>query len=232
MNKDQMKTAVRMMVMILNHKDIKKAAAILDQQYIPVQLLTRGEGTASSEILDYLGLGSTDKAIMMSPVLKHQVPEIFKQLTFALNLDRPNRGIAFTFPVSGASQFILKLYDEEVREKIIEQIERSEVQMSNEAKHSLLMVIINQGYSEEVMTAARDAGAAGGTVISAHRLGPEEPMKRWGISIQAEKEMIYILTDREKKHEIMKAIGQKCGLHSDAQGIVLAVPVDAVAGLS
>lgn len=57
-------------------------------------------------------------------------------------------------------------------------------------------------------------------------------MKRWGISIQEEKEMIYILASHDKKSEIMKAIGEKCGLHTEAKGIIIAIPVEDVAGLS
>lgn len=103
--------------------------------------------------------------------------------------------------------------------------------MTIEITHSFLMVTINQGYSEEVMAAAREAGAAGGTVLHARRLGSEEPIKRWGISIQPEKEIIFILTEQEKKHEIMKVIGEKCGLHTQAQGVIISIPVDAVTGL-
>lgn len=52
--------------------------------------------------------------------------------------------------------------------------------MIQEAKHSLLMVTINQGYSEEVMVAATAAGAAGGTVVHARRLDSQETLKNGG----------------------------------------------------
>lgn len=40
-----------------------------------------------------------------------------------------------------------------------------------------------------------------------------------------------ILARKEEKLAIMQAICDKCGLQTDAQGIVLAIPVDSVVGL-
>ena len=56
-------------------------------------------------------------------------------------------------------------------------------------------------------------------------------MQKWGINIQPEKEIIYILAEQEKKLAIMKVLGEKYGLHSEAQGLIISIPVDAVAGL-
>lgn len=231
MNNMADRAELRMMMLITGHKDEKKATALLNRFRVPVQYLCRGEGTASSELMDYLGLGSTGKAVLLCVVLKNQVPVLFHAINQELNLKKRGKGIAFTFPVSGVNMFILKLLNEEVQQKIMEHLERSENHMTSEITHSFLMVTINQGYSEEVMAAAREAGATGGTVLQARRLGSEETIKRWGISVQPEKEIIFILTEQEKKHDIMKSIGEKCGIHSNAQGIVISIPVDAVTGL-
>jgi len=222
---------IRMMALITGYKDAKKAAAVLKTHRIPVQYLCRGEGTASSELMDYLGLGTTDKAVLLCVVLKSQVPDLLRTLKEELRLDKPGKGIAFTFPVLGINSFVMNMLREDIQQKIVEHLERSEAQMISHMTHSFLMITINQGYSEEVMDAAKESGATGGTVLHARRLGTEEPMKKWGISIQPEKEIIFILTEQDKKHAIMRAIGEKCGLHSEAQGIVISIPVDAVAGL-
>ena len=225
------KPEVRMLMLIIDSKDVKKATALLKNHHLPVQYVCSGEGTASSEILDYLGLGMTSKAILTGAVEKRNIPELFGALERDLDLRKPNKGIAFTFPVSGASLFIMKLLTEEAQQQIMEHLERSEHQVMKEATNSLLLVMINQGYSEEVMNAARKAGAIGGTVVRARRLGSQEPLQRWGLHVQEEKEMIYILTTQENKTAIMKAIGENCGMHTEAQGVVLSIPVDAVAGL-
>lgn len=221
----------RMLVLIIDHKESTKATKVLEAHQVPVQLLCRGRGTATSGIMDYLGLEITDKAVLLCPVLKHHVPELFELLDRELKLCKPGKGIAFTFPISGVSSFVLEMLNDEARQKIKELLERRLEQMDYPITHSLLMVAINQGYSEEVMTAAKQAGAAGGTVLRARRLGLEAPMQKWGINIQPEKEIIYILAEQEKKLAIMKALGEKCGLHSEAQGLIISIPVDAVAGL-
>ena len=43
--------------------------------------------------------------------------------------------------------------------------------------------------------------------------------------------LILILADAEHKLPIMQAIGEKCGVHSDAKGIVLSLPIDSAVGL-
>jgi hypothetical protein len=159
------------------------------------------------------------------------VAELFDSFNNDLHLGRHGKGIAFAFPISGANSFVAKLLTKEIQQDLSENTQGSDNKMASEVTHSFLVVIINQGYSEEAMTAAREAGAGGGTVLHARSLDLEETMKKWGISIQPEKEIIFILAEQEKKHKIMEDIGEKCGLHSDAQGIVVSFPVDAVTGL-
>jgi len=93
------------------------------------------------------------------------------------------------------------------------------------------VVIANQGYTDMIMDAARDANAAGGTVIHAKGTGTEEAQKFLGVSIAVEKEMIFMVTRRENKNKIMKAIMDKAGTSSDARSIVFSLPVTETAGM-
>lgn len=231
MNKEQTVQKLRMMVLITGPKNAIKAVDVLNQKNIPVQYLSRGEGTASNEILDLLGIGSSEKAVLFSVVPKAYVRKLFVKLEERLGLSRLGKGIAFSIPVSNASLCMMKMLCDDQISSIVQKLERSGSQMTNPITHSLLMVTINQGYSEDVMAVAKEAGATGGTVLHARRVGSDEPMKRWGISIQEEKEIVFILTPQEGKMAIMKAVGEFCGIQSKAQGLIVAIPVDAVAGL-
>ena len=82
-----------------------------------------------------------------------------------------------------------------------------------------------------VKDVAREAGAGGGTVVHSRRIGNKEAMGFWGMSIQEEKEMLFIVTENDSKLEIMQAIGERCGMHSEAKGLVLSLPIDTVIGL-
>ena len=98
----------------------------------------------------------------------------------------------------------------------------------NEITHDLIIAVVNQGYSEDLVNNAREAGASGGTVINARAQAYEGMVNFFGISVQAEKEVILMLVDREKKLSIMQDISQMYGLNSKANGIVFSLPVDEV----
>ena len=104
--------------------------------------------------------------------------------------------------------------------------------MANEFSHDLILSIVNQGYSDELMNTARAAGATGGTIINARGQAHEGAVKFFGVSVQDEKEIVIILTSREKKVPIMRAICEAHGMNSKSQGIVFSLPVDDVLGLS
>ena len=98
--------------------------------------------------------------------------------------------------------------------------------------NDLIVCIVNQGYSDELMNTAREAGASGGTVINARGQAHEGAVKFFGITVQDEKELILILSSREKKVSIMRAVSETHGLNSNAAGIVFSLPVDDVMGLN
>ena len=98
-------------------------------------------------------------------------------------------------------------------------------------KYSLIAAIVNPGYSEELMDEARAAGARGGTVLHSRQVGQAEALSSLGLKIQDEKEIVIIVADQETKLGIMQAIGNKCGMHSDAKGFVLSLPIDGVVGV-
>ena len=100
-----------------------------------------------------------------------------------------------------------------------------------ENAYQLVVALVNQGFSEEVMAAARPAGATGGTVISGRRAGGEETLQLWGFGVQQEREAVLILCRAEEKKAIMEAVRAACGLESEAQGTVFSLPVDGAVGL-
>lgn len=98
-------------------------------------------------------------------------------------------------------------------------------------QYNLIITIVNRGYSEQVMKAAKLGGATGGTIVLARGAGMHEAEKILGFSIHPEKEIVLILTLREQKQDIMRAICQKCGFCTEAHGISIAVPVEDAMGL-
>lgn len=90
---------------------------------------------------------------------------------------------------------------------------------------------VASGYSDEVIDAARNAGAKGGTVLRGRQRNSERMRENFGISTQEERDFVMMVVPREKKGEMMAAIGKACGLSTEAHGVILALPVDEVFGL-
>ena len=95
--------------------------------------------------------------------------------------------------------------------------------------NEMIIVILNEGYSDAIMDAARSVGATGGTVL--HAKGTIKNEKFHGVSLADEKDMIYILAKSEKKSEIMQAITKNCGTGTEAGAICFSLPVSEVVGL-
>ena len=149
-----------------------------------------------------------------------------KQLQKKLKIDAPGGGIAFTIPLSSvggrkALEFLIEKSDYQKQE---------ESTMKN-TDYELIVVIAQQGYTDVIMDAARGAGAYGGTIIHAKGTGAEVAEKFMGVTLAAEKEIVYIVSKSAQKNDIMKAIMEKAGLNSKAKAICFSLPVSDTAGL-
>ena len=98
-------------------------------------------------------------------------------------------------------------------------------------QHFVIVCIINDGFADEAMDAARAVGARGGTVLSARGTANIEAEKAFHIQIQPEKEMIMILVTNEIKDAVLHALYKSVGTHTPAHGIAFAMPVDNVVGI-
>lgn len=96
----------------------------------------------------------------------------------------------------------------------------------------VVAVVMEQGYTNLVMDVARKAGARGGTVISARGIAEDEVKQFFGIEIQAEKEIVFLVVKSEEKQEIMTAIMKAVGMKTKSHGIVLSLPVSNAIGLA
>ena len=215
-----------LMVTIVDRKIGKKYQSLYKENEHHVMISSLGFGTAASEILNYLGLEATEKAVIFSVQEEEKWLHIKKQLQRKLRIDAPGGGIAFIIPLSSIGgkkslQFLLEKQN----------YQKEEESTLKDTVHELIIVIANQGNIELVMDAARGAGAYGGTVIHARGTGMEKAEQFLGFSLASEKEMIFIVAQKEQKNNIMKAIMENAGSDSRAKSIVFSLPVTDTAGL-
>lgn len=223
--------AIKLLFFIIDWSKSKVVSKVFEQENVQFYFFSKGKGTANSEILDLLGIGASDKAMILCLEQDFMVPMLLKGVRQKLGAQSAGAGIAFTVPLSAINQPILQILKETVHPNLINSTDKEEEKMS-EIKNDVIISIINQGYSDEFMTVAREAGARGGTVFSARGLTNNKPVKFFGVSIQDEKEIIIILTGRDKRTPIMQALSKAYGITSQADGIIFSLPVDEVMSLN
>lgn len=95
-----------------------------------------------------------------------------------------------------------------------------------ESGHKLITVIVNTGFADDVMKAAREAGATGGTILNARGTGTEDDVKFFGITLVPEKEMLYIVAASDKVEDIVKAVSSVPKLCEPGGGIIFCTEVE------
>ncbi|MDR1622907.1 MAG: P-II family nitrogen regulator [Synergistaceae bacterium] len=215
--------SLALLVVICDRKESPKIKCVFKGRDTSFNLLTFGKGTASSKILNYLGLGETEKTLLFSAMSAGEAGKVLLDLNEALDLKRPGHGIAFTLPLDGpweTAETFSAENDKNGGDNVTQRYE-----------HTLILAVASRGYSQEVMDAARSVGATGGTIIHARGTAPAGTEKFFGVSIQPEKEIIMILALSEKKQDIMRAIVEKAGVGTPAGTIAFSMPVSGVEGL-
>ena len=217
---------IYLMTTIVDRKIVEKYLSLYRENDLHIMYVTLGYGTASNEIMDYLGLDSVEKAVTISVVEEETWRAVKKQLQRKLRIDAPGGGIAFTIPLSSVGgrktlEFLLEKTD----------YQKQEESTLKNTEYELIVVISQQGYTDIIMDAAREAGAYGGTVIHAKGTAGEVANKFMGVTIADEKEIVYIVSKTREKNAIMKAVMEKAGLNSKAKAICFSLPVSDTAGL-
>ena len=97
--------------------------------------------------------------------------------------------------------------------------------------YEVIFCIVNSGFADDVMDAARKLGAKGGTVIRARGTASAAAEKLYNIAIQPEKEIVMILIDAKIKNDMLHGLYNAVGLNTPGQGIAFTMPVDNVVGI-
>lgn len=219
---------LHMVITIVDGGKSEKVIKICKSEHVMLHFVCLGHGTARTEMLDLLGLGETQKDTVMCILPGKQVSQLLTHLADEMRMKYPGKGIAFAVPLNGISGRMynaLTLQSDSVEKKDVNKMEHS-------GSYDLVVTVINQGYTDLIMDAARKVGAPGGTVIHARGIGHEEVEKFLGISIQSEKEIVFMVVPSDRKQAVMQAISQEAGLKTPGRGLVISLPVSHAIGLA
>ena len=182
-----------------------------------------GRGTATSEHLAIYGLDATEKYVISGVGNGDEAEGLIKSAKRKLFIDIPGNGVMLTVPLKSVAggKTLAYLTDEQ----------KLGGAPRMDFEHELIIVILNEGYSDFVMDAARAAGAGGGTVLHAKGTGGTRGEKFFSVSLADEKDMIYIIAHKDEKAAIMRSINEQAGPGSRAGAICFSLPISSVAGL-
>ena len=198
---------------------MKKICEELD---LPIVLSAPCKGTATRRMLDLLGMESRDRRLFMTVADSEKTKGLIQEQRRRLYIDAPGNGVTIGVPVKsvGGSKTLAFLSNGQNAKGMPTLI----------YDYELIMVIANQGATDQVMDAARSAGARGGTVIHGLGTGSKNAEKFYKVSIASEKEIILIVSSAAQKTDIMKAIIEKAGPDTKAGAITFSLPVSELAG--
>ncbi len=176
-------------------------------------------GTASSELLDVLGFATSKRTIVLSLIEEHESKAFMEELRKRDKLRLHTKGIVFSVPMNGISSLLYKI----ANDIAVTEHEKVEDCMNND---SLILISLNQGYSDEVMATAKKYGARGGTVFKANFKDNDYIAQEYQVAFQKEKEILAIVASNDIKKDIMNHIHEEHGLNSKAQALLISLPVN------
>ena len=180
-----------------------------------------GRGTAASSILQLLGLGDTAKDIVLTVVPAAAEETVASAIHGATAGKKPHFGVLFRIatphfarngvPQTGSAEGTPAMQNDPLRE--------------------LICVIVNKGYAEDAMAAARKAGAGGGTVLAARGTARPDDAAFFGVPLVPEKDVLLILAEADCARAVYEAVRTLPCLAEKGSGIVFSLPVHAFSQL-
>jgi len=222
------KRGIKLLITIVERSQGKDMAKLYSKNGVEWHYQSTGFGTASSELLDVLGFGTSERDILFSMAEAGNVRKLLYDLNNDLREAVQAKGIAFAVSLTGLNSLVAaKLF-----ENVKGMNEEGEENVQEHSNNSLILVIVNQGHTDKVMETAKKAGARGGTILRARFNGSEESKHFYGITLQAEKEMIMMMVSNQTRNLIMESINKEHGVNTEAGAMICSMAVDQVARLS
>lgn len=211
-------------VIAITDRDKSESMASLYRSAGLHMILTKlGRGTATGEHLSVYGLDATEKAIVSAVASAGEAAQLLKAAKRKLFIDIPGNGVMMTVPLKSVAGGKTLAY--------LTDSPKTGGRPGMEFEHELIIVILNEGYADPVMDAARAAGAGGGTVLHAKGTGSNRAEKFFGVSLADEKDVIYIVAHKDEKAAVMRSINESSGPGTKAGAICFSLPISSVAGL-
>ena len=174
---------------------------------------------SDNAVLQFFGIGESDQDAVIIITGSQNLKPILDAMQEAALEDRRLAGCVAVTGVNSVMKFM-------VENNRMEFFKTGEQTMDKQTSHEMIFVIVNSGFADDVMAAARKAGAHGGTVLNARGTGKQEDVKFFGITIVPEKEILLIIAEKEKSAAILDTIQAMDCFATPGSGICFSSDVD------
>ncbi|MDR3177059.1 MAG: P-II family nitrogen regulator [Desulfovibrio sp.] len=207
----------KLLISILNRKWAEEYIAITKTAGARGGTIAYGRTTGGNSFLQILSLADVDQEIVFT-LIEGSAQDIVRKIVEKTALNpKKFRGFALLLPVS---HMFVHTRSQDPRTTT----DKGGAPM--ESGTTLITLIVNAGFADDVMAAARRAGATGGTILNARGTGTAEDVKFFGITLVPEKEMLLIVAAKDKVDPILQAVNATPRLCEPGGGIAFAMDVE------
>lgn len=198
-----------MITVIANWLKGDRVLAMAELHRIWYAFVTPGRGTVRMAALRASGVTDPRKEIVTIGTTRSEAYAILEELKSEMNLEAPHAGIAFlrrilTYDVAGSG-----LQEKEIA--VMDTLLRA------------VYVVVDKGFAEDVILAGERSGTAGATIIPAR--GGERPGAIPGMVLAEDREMVLIITSRDKSLRFLETCRQDEVIMKRGRGIVFVMEI-------
>ena len=175
-----------------------------------------GRGTINNGILNFLSITNKKKEIVLMGTNNKIAREVMENLNRDFRFYKPNTGIIFSTKIYKMLSTTQCLVSSEMEDKNM---------------YQLITTIVNRGLAEDVIDAAKECGANGGTIINARGSGVHETAKVFNMDIEPEKEIVIIILKKEFTQKVLDNINKKLKIEEPGNGISFVQDIAEVYGV-
>lgn len=168
-----------------------------------------GKGSAKNHLLEWFDLTDIRKEIVLFLAEEHVAENVLDAINKKFKFCKPNHGIAFCSPLEDIVGS---------RSCHVDKIKES--RGSDDIMYKAIFTIVDRGNAESVIDAAEKAGSQGGTIINARGSGIHEKSTLFAMTVEPEKEIVLILSEKDKTKAIVESIKNEIKLENPGNGIL------------
>ncbi len=223
---------VKLLVCILGKAEEVALTEVCNECCVSLHFSGIAVGTAKSNYRSYLGLNEIEKRIVYALIPNYSEGRLLYAINRRLKLYLPGRGIAFTMPLSGISNIISNaILTTPYREEPESEKKVNSTQKERKKMHEMIVAVVNQKFTDDVIDCAHAAGATGATILHTRSINNTQAEQLIGTKVMEETDTVAFLTTHEYKLKIMEAIRDTAGLKTDGGSVLFSLPVDSLIGI-